>query len=1351
MANRRLSFFCACIFAFGGTAGFGQVTEGTNVDGPVGFWPFTGNTDDESGHSRHALLSGATPVEDRYDTKASAYAFSDADDFIRIPSSKENSANPDFTISFWFKSRHYGDMELLRLVDRATDSTLYYSLNNNGWACRMWWGGGSNVVRTGYSGEFTDGFWHNIVFLRKGATLKFYFDGALKAVFDDFAGPISSGSEVIIGGGTQPWSGATDDALIYDRAVTEEEIRMFANQPKIIVTAPDSLSALPVGLNASITWLKPMDVGSVRVDYSINKGISWDLITAVTDTSSVSFNWVVPDVPGQKCLIKITELNEPYRVAVSDTFVISKYKWELINRSADFSPRDGAGAYVFNDQMLLAGGWNPLDRESYPLITNNEIWQTKDGLNWSLQGLAPWEPRHTFGAVVFKNKMWVLGGDQLQCSFQPDVWSSEDGLTWNLVNEKAPWGERMLHMVFVFDDKMWVMGGQKIVYCNNTVEEIYNDVWNSEDGITWNLVTDSAEWTPRGLIGGSVVFKNKMWILGGGQYQKASFNDIWNSEDGLNWSRMNDHAPWIPRQYHSVAVFDDQMWVMEGYNGGNRNGVWHSEDGARWYKLIGTPWGPRHASSVFNFSNALWIAAGNMWNDVWRLRNVCPAISLHPRNQKTNVRAGAAFTVEFSATQATYRWQIKKGDVWTDIYNGGQFTGASTNTLTITQASLSDNGYKFRCVVSSGSCVDVSKDATLFVCGDFDVQPKDQVVVKGQTASFHSAHSDGATGYQWQTYADNEWKDLTNDARYDGVTTTDLTVRDISMDIDGQQFRVLARSVDGACESASNVALLKICPDFELQPVDNMVNENAIAIFNVIYPEVGATYQWQTDSGSGWVNLRDSEQYSGTASNRLIVTKVTIENNDQKFACMVSGKDCSVVSQAAILLVCPGFTEEPSDYKTVENSTAIFQVAYPKEETTYQWQTYSGSGWVNLSDSKQYSGTMSNKLVVTNATMQNNDQKFVCIASHNDCSVVSNVGVLTVCPEFTDQPSDHRTLENSIAVFQAEYPEEGTSYQWQTDSGLGWVNLSDSDQYAGTTSNRLVITNVTMQNNGQKFICIASHDDCIVLSQIAMLIVCPEFDQQPSDHVTLENSTAVLQVVYPEAGTTYQWQTEVGSLWKNLAESGQFSGTRSNRLVMSHVTMENNGQRFHCTAYNAGCVVNSEPITLKVCPDFVQHPLDQSVLYNADAVFSVNHPEASATYQWQTEDGLNWLDLSESGQFSGTNSNQLVVSNVNLANHGQRFVCVVRHEGCAVTSRIASLTSITESAVFPNPFYDSITITLEETPSNVEFSINDRFGQVYLWGSLSSKASVINLGQLARGVYTLKLTNGSPPVKLIKM
>jgi hypothetical protein len=319
-----------------------------------------------------------------------------------------------------------------------------------------------------------------------------------------------------------------------------------------------------------------------------------------------------------------------------------EYEWIQVTTNAPFAPRDGAGALVFNKKMWLLGGWNPRDKKSFPRTCNNEVWNSADGALWSLvkpntfldanfDATKDWEGRHTAGYVVLKNKMWIVGGDAIQRHYPSDVWNSANGKTWTWVNQgqPAPWGPRVLHYTVAFKNKIWVIGGQTTPQFAPEEEVFYRDIWNSSDGVSWKQVKPREPyWPQRGMIGGSVVLKNRIWILGGGTYDtpkiptRKFYNDVWSSPDGVNWTCHLESAPWHPRQYHDVAVFDNRMWVLEGYHkdGGNRKDVWYSANGVDWREVLDTPWKPRHASSIFVHDHALWVVAGNnMESDVWKL------------------------------------------------------------------------------------------------------------------------------------------------------------------------------------------------------------------------------------------------------------------------------------------------------------------------------------------------------------------------------------------------------------------------------------------------------------------------------------------------------------------------------------------------------------------------------------------------------------------------------------------------------------------------------------------------------------------------------------------------------------
>jgi len=43
-------------------------------------------------------------------------------------------------------------------------------------------------------------------------------------------------------------------------------------------------------------------------------------------------------------------------------------------------------------------------------------------------------------------------------------------------------------------------------------------------------------------------------------------NEVWSSADGVTWKCNASTAAWSPRQYHSIAVSDNRLWVLAGWN-----------------------------------------------------------------------------------------------------------------------------------------------------------------------------------------------------------------------------------------------------------------------------------------------------------------------------------------------------------------------------------------------------------------------------------------------------------------------------------------------------------------------------------------------------------------------------------------------------------------------------------------------------------------------------------------------------------------------------------------------------------------------------------------------------------------
>ncbi|MCX6929246.1 MAG: hypothetical protein NT154_39410 [Verrucomicrobia bacterium] len=186
----------------------------------------------------------------------------------------------------------------------------------------------------------------------------------------------------------------------------------------------------------------------------------------------------------------------------------------------------------------------------------------------------PWSSRRFFGAVVFNEQMWVLGGTASTYGGSNDVWASRDGANWTCVTNAAPWGPRDRFGAVVFNGQMWVLGGK-------SVSSPYpSDVWSSSDGVTWTCITSSALYAPREWFS-AVDFIGQIWVLGGatqlGAGTPPGCNDVWTSSDGAVWSQITSAAGWVARWGHSAVVLNGKMWVLGGGTGSATfTDVWYS-------------------------------------------------------------------------------------------------------------------------------------------------------------------------------------------------------------------------------------------------------------------------------------------------------------------------------------------------------------------------------------------------------------------------------------------------------------------------------------------------------------------------------------------------------------------------------------------------------------------------------------------------------------------------------------------------------------------------------------------------------------------------------------------------------
>jgi hypothetical protein len=93
------------------------------TNGLVGWWPFNGNANDESGNGNDGTVNGATLTTDRFGIVSKAYNFDGVDDFIEVATSNGQFDSQNFSLSFWFKMTDVGSSKDKRENHRNNELT----------------------------------------------------------------------------------------------------------------------------------------------------------------------------------------------------------------------------------------------------------------------------------------------------------------------------------------------------------------------------------------------------------------------------------------------------------------------------------------------------------------------------------------------------------------------------------------------------------------------------------------------------------------------------------------------------------------------------------------------------------------------------------------------------------------------------------------------------------------------------------------------------------------------------------------------------------------------------------------------------------------------------------------------------------------------------------------------------------------------------------------------------------------------------------------------------------------------------------------------------------------------------
>ena len=211
--------------------------------GLVGYWPFCGNANDESGNGNNGTVNGATLTTDRFGSAGKAYKF-DGNQIIDLGNKPEFNFTGPFAISAWAKKNTSSNQWHI-LGKRNGGFDFQYQLSSNDLPYGLAFGGLGSVnsfIQTGIL--IPDSTWEHFVGMFNGSTWKLFRNGNLvDSLVGSLTAPVTSNLVFGNSGNTQGYVGTVDDIAIWNRALSQSEITQLYNQGicKTSITVTDTL------------------------------------------------------------------------------------------------------------------------------------------------------------------------------------------------------------------------------------------------------------------------------------------------------------------------------------------------------------------------------------------------------------------------------------------------------------------------------------------------------------------------------------------------------------------------------------------------------------------------------------------------------------------------------------------------------------------------------------------------------------------------------------------------------------------------------------------------------------------------------------------------------------------------------------------------------------------------------------------------------------------------------------------------------------------------------------------------------------------------------------------------------
>ena len=467
-------------------------------------------------------------------------------------------------------------------------------------------------------------------------------------------------------------------------------------------------------------------------------------------------------------------------------------------------------------------------------------------------------------------------------------------------------------------------------------------------------------------------------------------------------------------------------------------------------------------------------------------------ITAHSESITTNANSTVTFSVSATGTSPlNYQW-LRNG---VNLANGGNISGATSATLTLSTVSINDSG-TYRVIVSNGVGT-TDNTATLAVNRLPQGITFGTLASRQPTASPLTLTASSDSGLTVTYTSSNPGVATVNGnvvtlTRAEGVTI-------ITASQPGNGFYLPATSV------AQTLAVFASSPAISVPPQSQATCVGANVTFSVTATGQGSpfTYQWRSN-GIPILGAMNSE-----------FTLNNIQTNyEASYDVQVSNATNTVTSVAAALTVNypPAFTQQPVNITVARGQSATFTAAASgKPAPLFQWR----KAGANITGATSATYTISSALSI-------HAGEYDVVISNPCGTLASSVATLTVNGpvEITSQPQSQTQRVGATATFRVVAA--GTpplSYQWRRNGTA--IPLENGDT--------LTVPSLTLADDQAGFDVVVGNVVGQVPSAVARLTVVqpPVIIRAPANQGVLPGTTVTFSVEATGTGTlSYQWKKD---------------------------------------------------------------------------------------------------------------------------------------------------------------------------------------------------------------------------------